>query len=48
LYEWEVIPFGLTNSPTYFVDLMNKVFRGLVNKIVVVFVDDNLVFSKSA
>jgi len=47
LYEWEVMPFGLTNAPAYFVDLMNRVFRGVVNKIVVVFVDDILVFSKS-
>jgi len=46
LYEWEVMPFRLTNAPAYFVDLMNRVFRGIVNKIVVVFVDDILVFSK--
>jgi len=48
LYEREVMPFGLTNAPAYFVDLMNRVFRGIVNKIVVVFVDDILVFSKNA
>jgi len=40
--------FGLNNAPAYFVDLMNRVFRGMVNKIVVVFVDDILVFSKNA
>jgi len=48
LYEWKVMPFGLTNALAYFVDLMNRVFRGIVNKIMVVFVDDILVFSKSA
>lgn len=47
LYEWLVIPFGLTNAPTYFVDLMSQVFRGLLNKFVVVFVDEILVYSKS-
>jgi len=41
------MPFGLTNAPVYFMDLMNIVFRGIVNKIMVVFVDDILVFSKS-
>jgi len=41
------MPFGLSNASAYFVDLMNKVFRSLVNKIVVAFVDDILVFSKS-
>jgi len=48
LYEWEVMSFALTNAPAYFVDLMNRVFRGLVNKIIVVLVNDILVFSKSA
>jgi len=48
LYEWDVMPFGLTNSPAYFVDLMDRLFRGIVNKIMVVFVDDILVFSKRA
>jgi len=40
--------FGLTNSPAYFVDLMNRVFGGIVNKIVVVFVDGIMEFLKSA
>jgi len=47
LYEWEVMSSGLTNAPAYFVDLMNRVFREMVNKIVVVFVEYILVFSKS-
>ena len=46
-FEWLVMPFGLTNAPAYFVDLMSRVFREYLNKFVVVFVDDILVFSKS-
>ena len=46
-YEWLVMPFGLTNAPAYFVDLMSRVFREYLNKFMVVFVDDILIFSKS-
>ena len=46
-YEWLVMPFGLANAPAYCVDLMSRVFREYLNKFVVVFVDDILVFSKS-
>ena len=42
------MPFGFTNSPTSFMDLMNKVFRPYVDQFVVVFIDDILVFSKDA
>jgi len=45
-YGWEAMPFSLTNAPTYFVDLTNRIFKVLVNKILVVFVDNILVFSK--
>ena len=46
-YEWLVMPFGLTNAPAYFVDLMRRVFREYLNKFVMVFVNDILVFSRS-
>lgn len=40
------MPFGLTNTPTYFVDLMNRVLRDHLNKFILVFVDDILVYSR--
>src|SRR4051812_25234804 len=39
--------FGLTNAPAYFLNLMNKVFMEFLDKFVVVFIDDILIFSKS-
>ena len=39
--------FGLTNAPAYFINLMNKVFMEFLDKFVVVFIDDILVYSKS-
>jgi hypothetical protein len=39
--------FGLTNAPTYFMNLMNKVFMEELDKFVVVFIDNILVYSKS-
>jgi hypothetical protein len=47
-YEYIVVSFGLTNAPTYFMNMMNKVFMDELDKCVVVFIDDILVFSKTA
>ena len=45
-YEFLVMSFGLTNSPTAFMDLMNRVFRPYVDKFFMVFIEDILVYSK--
>jgi hypothetical protein len=47
LYEYLVISFGLTNASAYFIYLMNSVFMPKVNKYVMVFIDDILMYSKS-
>jgi len=46
-YEYTVVPYGLTNAPSVFMNLMNKLFMKYLDKFVVVFIDDILIFSKS-
>jgi hypothetical protein len=47
LYEYTVMSFGLMNAPTYFMYLINKVFMEYLDKFVVAFIDDILVYSKT-
>nr|GEX00607.1 putative reverse transcriptase domain-containing protein [Tanacetum cinerariifolium] len=45
-FELQVMPFGLTNAPVVFVDLMNRVCQPYLDKFVIMFIDDMLVYSK--
>jgi hypothetical protein len=47
LYEFTVMSFGLTSAPSYFMYMMNKVFMEYLDKFVMVFIYDILVYSRS-